>query len=132
MVLRGFRTTVKQFPDVVNVKLGRTFLSDLQSHMSSNRPFVVLDLSNVSRLDKPEINLLLCCLEEAMMLNGDVKLARIPENARTSLRLTGVDRLFEIFDTKTDAISSFRQLHQDAEFDSAKPISAYRDSEYTA
>ena len=110
MTLRVFGPAVKQFPEKVNLKLGRYFLSDLQSLMNIDRPYIVLDFSNVCRMDRPAVNLLLCCLEEALKRNGDIKLAAIPEGARSVLRHTGVDHLFEIFDTIAEAASSFRQL----------------------
>jgi anti-anti-sigma regulatory factor len=61
-------------------------------------------------LDRPAIQLLLCCLEEAIKRNGDVKLAAVPPGARSALKLTGVDRLFEMFDTNAEAVNSFRGL----------------------
>jgi anti-anti-sigma regulatory factor len=110
MTLRVFGPAVKQFPEKVNLKQGRYFLSDLQSLMNIDRPYIVLDFSNVCRMDKPAVNLLLCCLEEALKRNGEIKLAAVPEEARLVLRLTGAERLFEIFDTIAEAASSFRQL----------------------
>jgi anti-sigma B factor antagonist len=110
MTLRVFGPAVKQFPEKVNLKLGRYFLSDLQSLMNIDRPYIVLDFSNVCRMDRPAVNLLLCCLEEALKRNGDIKLAAVSEEARSVLRLTGAERLFEIFDTNAEAVSSFRQF----------------------
>jgi anti-anti-sigma regulatory factor len=132
MARRAFQLTVREFPAVLNVALGKCFLSDLQNLMSEDRPLVVLDFSNVGLLDELAFNLLLCCLEEALKRNGDVKLAGIPQDAKAILKLTGVDRLFEIFNTEVEAISSFRRPHQDAEFNVGKPGSGFRASEYTA
>ena len=110
VTLRIFGPTIRKFPEILNLKQGRYFLSDLQSHMNIDRPYIVLDFSSVSRMDRPAVNVLLCCLEEALKRNGDIKLAAIPEGARSVLRHTGVDHLFEIFDTIAEAASSFRQL----------------------
>ncbi len=110
MTLRISGPTVKQFPQILNLKHRRYFLCDLQRHMNIDRPYIVLDFSNVSRMDRPGVNLLLCCLEEALKRNGDIKLAAIPEGARSVLRHTEVDHLFQIFDTIAEAASSFRQL----------------------
>ena len=77
--------------------------------MSADRPYVVLDCSNVERLDRSVVEVLLCCLEEAIKRNGDVKLASIPSGADAILELTGVNRLFEIFDTAAGAVHSFHQ-----------------------
>jgi len=57
---------------------------------------------------------MLCCLEEAVKRNGDVKLAAVPAGARSTLKLTGIDRIFEIFDTNVEAASSFRRFSADA------------------
>jgi len=46
-------------------------------------------------MDRSTINLLLCCLEEAMKRNGDVKLTALSEKSRVTLELTGASRLFE-------------------------------------
>jgi len=84
-------------------------LRELESSMSVDRPFIVLDCSHVHRLDRSVVEVLLCCLEEAIKRNGDVKLASIPSGAEAILELTGVNRLFEIFDTTAGAVHSFHQ-----------------------
>jgi anti-anti-sigma regulatory factor len=70
---------------------------------------VVLDCSEIRQLDKPVIQLLLTCLEEAMKRNGDIKLAAMSREMRESLKQMGVSHLFEIFDTVVDAVISFRE-----------------------
>ena len=107
---RACTLEVKEFPEALNAIWGRRFLGELQRNLQDDRPHIVLDCSRVRKLDRPAIQLLLCCLEEAIKRNGDVKLAAVPSGARTTLKLTGVDRLFEIFDTNLEAVNSFRQL----------------------
>jgi anti-anti-sigma factor len=104
---------VEQLPETLSEKQGRRFLCALEGSINIDRPSVVLDCSKVRRMDGPAINLLLCCLEEAMKRNGDVKLAAVSQEARSILKLTGVDRLFEIFDTNAEAVSSFRRFPAD-------------------
>jgi anti-sigma B factor antagonist len=101
---------VKQLPETLNAKRGRLFFDELESCVNVDRPHLVLDCSNVQQMDSSALLLLLCCLEEAMKRNGDVKLAGIPEGARVVLGLTGLDRLFEIYDTNADAVNSFRRV----------------------
>lgn len=79
--------------------------------MNIDRPCIVLDCSTVREMDRFAIHMLLCCLEEAMKRDGDVKLARVTPSARQTLELMRVDRLFEIYDTETDAVNSFFQPH---------------------
>jgi anti-anti-sigma regulatory factor len=62
-------------------------------------------------MDRFAIHMLLCCLEEAMKRDGDVKLAAISPSARDTLERTRVDRLFEIYETESDAVNSFFRPH---------------------
>ena len=77
--------------------------------MNIDRPCIVLDCSQVRQMNRSAIHLLLCCLEEAMKRNGDVKLAGITAGSGRLLERTGVDRLFEMFDTNVEAVNSFRR-----------------------
>jgi anti-sigma B factor antagonist len=106
----GLRTvTVKQLPETLDAKQCSGILSEVESSMSTHRPCVVLDCSRVHRMGSTATHLLLCCLEEAMKRNGDVRLAAVSPDAKMILELTGVDRLFEMFDTNQDAVNSFRR-----------------------
>lgn len=107
---RACTLEVKEFPEALNPIRGQLFLSEVQSYLHDDRPYIVLDCSKVSEMDRPAIQLLLCCLEEAIKRNGDVKLAAVPAGARATLQLIGVDRLFEIFDTNVGAVNSFHRL----------------------
>jgi anti-sigma B factor antagonist len=68
---------------------------------------VVLDLSNVRQLDSAGVDMLLHCMSEAMRRDGDVKLAAPSAEAMVILELTRTGRLFEIYDSATDAARSF-------------------------
>ena len=103
---------VKEFPGALNTPQGRLFLGEVQSYLHDERPCIVLDCSKIDQMDRPSIQLLLCCLEEAIKRNGDVKLAAVPAGAKSTLKLAGVDRIFEIFDTNAEAVNSFRRLSE--------------------
>lgn len=51
-----------------------------------------------------------------MKRNGDVKLAAVPPVGAGLLELTGVKRLFDIFDTTAEAVNSFHHLSTSALF----------------
>jgi len=102
--------TVREVPEIVNASRGRHFLSELESGMASDHPFIVLDCSKVRQMDRPTVQLILSCLEEVMKRNGDVKLAGVPARLET----TGVSRLFESFETNAGAVNSFRRAKVDA------------------
>lgn len=110
MTSRIGAVVVKQVPERLNENSGRLFFNELESCMNVDRPFIVFDCAKVRQMDRATILLLLCCLEEAIKRNGDVKLAAISAEARAMLELSSADRLFEIFDTAAHAASSFRQL----------------------
>jgi anti-anti-sigma factor len=99
-----------QIPEALNAQQERIFLSELESRLNTSRPRIVLDCSKLRRMDKAAIHLLLCCLEETLKRNGDVKLAALPNGASTIFALSGLEGLFEVFDTISDATNSFQQL----------------------
>lgn len=111
MRFRPCTVTVTQLPETVDMKHGRLFFKELESRMNIERPCIVLDCSQVREMDRFAIHILLCCLEEAMKRDGDVKLAAVSESAREALEVTRVDRLFEMYETETEAVNSFFQPH---------------------
>jgi hypothetical protein len=78
--------------------------------MAVDRPCTIIDCSRAEQLDKGAVHLLLCCLEEAMKRNGDIRLTAVPAGAEKVLALTGVGNLFEIFATNSDALSNVEHL----------------------
>jgi anti-sigma B factor antagonist len=106
----GRFVAVKQVPERLSVRQGRSFFREVESVLNTDRPRVVLDCSRVRHLDSAGIHVLLCCLEEAMKRNGDVKLASVPAGAAAILELTRVDHLFEAFDSTDEAVDSFHRF----------------------
>jgi len=111
MRFRPCAVTVTQLPETLDMNKGRLFFKELESRMNIDRPCVVLECSKVRDMNRIAIHMLLCCLEEAMKRDGDVKLAAVPPAARQTLELTRVDRLFEIYDTEAEAVNSFFRPH---------------------
>ena len=109
MTLQVRAVSVKQFPELVNDAVEREFLAELRGALHAERPRIVLDCSKMRSLNLPAIHLLLCCLEEAMKRNGDVRLSSVPKASRVLLQTAGLDRLFKLFDTDADAIKSFQR-----------------------
>ncbi len=101
---------VRQLPPTVNDDQTWAFLEAFKLTLPADRPRVVLNCSGLPSFDRSALHLLLCCLEEAMKRNGDVRLSSIAEPARASLELSGIDDLFKIFDSDADAIKSFQRL----------------------
>lgn len=98
---------VKHMPERINLKQAREFLREVQPFLRADRPQVVFDFSRVRQMDAAGVDMLLHCMGEAMKRDGDVKLASLSPQAAVILEMTRTDRLFEIYETASDAVRSF-------------------------
>jgi len=98
---------VKRLPNRLNLREARAFFREVLPILKTDRPQVVFDLSQVRKMDAAGVDILLHCMAEAMKRDGDVKLAAVSPQAAVVLELTRTDRLFEIYNTSTDAARSF-------------------------
>ncbi len=107
MEINSRPVVVKRMPERVNIRTAREFLRDVRPFLSTDRPQVVFDLSQVKQLDAAGVEMLLSCMSEAHRRDGDLKLAAPSPQACVVLELTRTERLFEIYETSTDAVRSF-------------------------
>lgn len=98
---------VKRMPERLNFRTSREFLHSVQPFLTTDRPQLVFDLAQVKQLDAAGVEMLLRCMSEAHKRDGDVKLASVSPAAAVVLELTRTERLFEIYETSTDAARSF-------------------------
>jgi anti-sigma B factor antagonist len=98
---------VKRMPERLNARTSREFLRDVQPFLITDRPQLVFDMSQVKQVDAAGVEMLLRCMSEAHKRDGDLKLATISPDAAVVLELTRTERLFEIYETSTDAVRSF-------------------------
>src|SRR3954470_7811675 len=98
---------VKRIPERMNQSEARKFLRDVEPLINSDRPQLVFDLSQVRQLDVAGIEALLQCMSQVMKRDGDLKLASLSDHASVVLELTRTDRLFEVYETSTDAARSY-------------------------
>ena len=103
----GKQIFVKRLPEHLDLRRVARFQSEMDAHLAADKPQLVLDCSAVRQIDSAGIEMLLRCMEKAMKQDGDVKLAAVSPEAAVMLRLTRVDRVFEIFDTVSEAVTSF-------------------------
>ena len=109
MTFRTKTVVVRELPAKLDRHSETALLNDLRAAMKVERPAVVLDCSRMREMDVTAIHLLLCCLEEAMKRNGDVRLAGVSARANESLRGLRIDQLFRIFETSEQAVDSFQR-----------------------
>jgi anti-sigma B factor antagonist len=111
---RARSVSITRLPDQREGLPEQTVYSHLESCINVDRPAVVIDCSNIEFLDRPALHLLLCCLEEAMKRNGDVRLAALRPEVRVVLHSTGIDYLFQCFETVDEAVESYGRMQVNA------------------
>ena len=104
---RSRPVVVKRMPERMTLPQARAFLREVQPFLNADRPQLVFDLSTVRQMDSAGVEMLLRCMDRAMHRDGDVKLAALSPQAAVVLDLSRAARLFEIYDTSTDAARSF-------------------------
>lgn len=132
MIAELHPVSVKKVPETLSERNLREFLLEIDSCVDLNRPRIVLDCSSLHEIDGNVIHLLLHCLEEAMKRNGDVKLAALPPDGKGLLQVTGVSRLFDIYDTSAEAVNSFSHFTSPAVVPALVAQAARRGSERAA
>jgi anti-sigma B factor antagonist len=101
---------VKRIPDRLNNRQAKAFLREMDKVVNSDRPQLVFDCSQVKQIDAAGIEMLLHCLARAIKHDGDLKLASVSPQMEIVLQMTRTDRLFEVYDTATDAVLSFSRF----------------------
>jgi anti-sigma B factor antagonist len=132
MALQLRTVSVKHLPETVNEEQEWVFLQELKTCLHVDRPRVVLNCASLRAFDPSSLHLLLCCLEEAMKRNGDVRLAAVPMSALTILESAGFDRLFKSFDTDAEAVKSFQRHGMFSTADASLPSIPIQASENAA
>jgi anti-sigma B factor antagonist len=68
---------------------------------------LVLDLSKVEFIDSSGLGALVWCLRQAHTTGGDIKLSSLRKPARALFELVRMHRVFEVFNSPDEAITSY-------------------------
>ncbi len=101
---------VRRIPSRLNARQARTFMLEMENVINSDRPQLVFDGSQVVQVDAAGVESLLHCLSRAIRHDGDLKLAAVSPQMEIVLQMTRTDRLFEIYDSVSDAVLSFSRF----------------------
>lgn len=101
---------VKRICERLNTKQAKDFMREMDKVVNSDRPQLVFDCSQVKQIDAAGVEMLLHCLSRAIKRDGDLKLAAVSPQMEIVLQMTRTDRLFEIYDSATDAVLSFSRF----------------------
>ena len=98
---------VKRLPERLNLEQARNFFRSVETLLDADRPQLVFDCSQTRHIDAAGVEMLLRCMTRSMKHDGDLKLAGLTHQVAAVLEMTRTDRLFEIYETPTDAVKSF-------------------------
>ncbi|WP_263418576.1 STAS domain-containing protein [Terriglobus albidus] len=132
MSIRKRAVNILQLPGQISVNSHADMLRRLKTAAQNGHPRFVLDCSKIETMGTEEIQFLLCCLEEVMKHNGDVRLATVTPEARTVLQNAGISRLFEIYGSIESAIHSYQVRPASMAPLYTESAETHQDSEYAA
>jgi anti-sigma B factor antagonist len=81
---------------------------EMKSFLGQKVKRIVIDLNSVSWINSMGIGALMRCLTTIRNAEGDVRLARLSEKARTVLMITQLVSVFKFFDNVEEAVNSFK------------------------
>jgi anti-sigma B factor antagonist len=84
----------------------REFRDAVQSLMQ-DRSRVVLDMAGVKFVDSSGLGALISCLRQQNGRKGDFRLCEMSRTVRALFELMRMHRVFNIFESRTDAVASF-------------------------
>jgi anti-sigma B factor antagonist len=79
----------------------------LANEIDGGRTLIVLDLAGVDYMSSAGLRELVNSLKRAKRATGDLRLAQPSERVREVLEMAGLDTIFQIFETQTEAVGSF-------------------------
>jgi anti-sigma B factor antagonist len=105
---------VKRIPERLNLRQARAFCREIEPVLHWDRPQIVFDCSQVKQIDAAGVEMLLQCLSRVIKNDGDLKLAALSSEMAVILEMTRTDRLFEIYQSSSDAVLSFSRFLPEA------------------
>ena len=80
----------------------------LRGLLDRNHVCIVLDFDKVRLLDSAGLGELVAWKKRSVELGGDVRVVHLHSKARELFEMTDLTRVFRIFGTEADAVTSFR------------------------
>ena len=99
--------TVVRLPEKINANNSRAFEIDMQPLMDE-KARLLFDLSQVRQLDSSGIGAIIGCLKHLRTGGGDLKLFGMSTQVRTLFEIVRMHHVFDIFNTREEAIESYR------------------------
>ena len=84
-----------------------TLHQHVKNYLKEGKRNFILNLNKVEFMDSYGVGELLACLKSIHDLGGRLKLLKLPPRIMLLFKITGLVRIFEIFDDEEEAIKSF-------------------------
>lgn len=84
-----------------------TLKKEIEALLAARKINVVFDLSDLELIDSSGVGAIVSLFKRVRTLQGDVKIARLQGQPAEIFKLLRLDRAFEIFDLKEDAVKRF-------------------------
>jgi anti-sigma B factor antagonist len=97
------RTAVFQPTGRLNMVAAPALKSQIEESVGSGRDRIVVDFSDVVFIDSSGLGALIAGLKATRRSGGDLRIAHVPEQVMTVLRLTNLDRVLRAHPTVADA-----------------------------
>jgi len=97
------RTAVLQPTGRLNMVAAPAFKNLVEETVASGQTRIVVDLGQVTFIDSSGLGALIAGLKATRQADGDLRIADVPEQVMTVLRLTNLDRVLRVHPTVADA-----------------------------
>ncbi len=91
----------------LDASIAEEFKRDVARLLEANSQ-VLFDMSHLRFVDSAGIGAILSCLRRLSAAGGDLKLFGVSKPVRGVFEITRMHRIFDIFDTKEEAVHAFR------------------------
>lgn len=91
----------------VNINTSPELRKKFMSIIEANEKKILIDLTNVSYLDSSGLATFIEILQRLKKINGRLRFCNINERVRNILEITKLVNLFEIFESREEALKGF-------------------------
>ena len=99
--------TIIQLPERINSANSRAFEKDVEPLMGASGK-LVFDLSQLKQLDSMGLGAIVACLKHLRSNGGDLRLCAMTKQIRTLFELVRMHHVFDIFNTRQEALDSYK------------------------
>ena len=98
---------IVQLPPKINSSNSKAFLQDLAPLLAENSR-LVFDMSHLTQLDSMGLGSVVSCLKRLRTAGGDLKLYGMSKQILTLFQLVRLHRVLDIFNTREEALDSYK------------------------